>query len=106
MDYATLVWQAVRNRSTVGSAAFATAVLIAISPPPARAQAFADAKSALVAYSNADIEPRKACEVLGKFKAQEIVQITAVAIPSASGAPAHCRVTGMISPEIAFEVSL
>jgi feruloyl esterase len=106
MDYATLVWQAVRNRSTVGSAAFATAVLIAISPPPARAQAFADAKSALVAYSNADIEPRKACEVLGKFKAQEIVQITAVAIPAASGAPAHCRVTGMISPEIAFEVSL
>ena len=34
------------------------------------------------------------------------MQINAVAMPAASGAPEHCRVTGLISPEIAFEVSL
>jgi len=83
---------------------FGAAVLI--SATPARAQAFADLKSALVDYSKADIDPRKACEALGKFKAKEIVQIAAAAMPAASGAPAHCRVTGLIAPEIAFEVSL
>jgi len=106
MDYATFVKQAIRVRSSVLSAAFGTAILIAISPTPARAQAFADLKSALVDYSKADIGPHKACEDLGKFKAREIVQIAAAAMPAASGAPAHCRVTGLIAPEIAFEVSL
>jgi feruloyl esterase len=73
---------------------------------PARAQAFADLKSALVDYSKAEIEPRKACETLGKFKSKEIVQIAAAMTAAAAAAPAHCRVTGLISPEIAFEVSL
>ena len=106
MDYATFVKQAVRSRSTVMGAAFGTAVLFAISPTPARAQAFAGLKSALVDYSKADIGPHKTCEDLGKFKAKEIAQIAAAEIPAASGVPAHCRVTGLISPEIAFEVSL
>ncbi len=99
MDYATLVKQAVR------AASLAT-VLIAVSTPQVRAQAFADLKSALVDYSKSEIEPRKACEALGKFKTKEIVQIAASAIPAAAAAPAHCRVTGLLSPEIAFEVSL
>jgi feruloyl esterase len=86
--------------------ALGTAMLIVPGAVPARAQAFADLKSALVDYSKADIAPSKACEALGKFKAKEIVQIAAAAMPAASSAPAHCRVTGLIAPEIAFEVSL
>ena len=104
MDYATLVNRTVRSRSIVVSAAFGVAVLL--SATPVSAQAFADLKSALVDYSKADIEPNKACEALGKHKAKEIVQIAAVAMPASGGAPAHCRVTGVIAPEIAFEVSL
>jgi feruloyl esterase len=77
-----------------------------VATTPARAQAFADLKSALVDYSKADIQPRKTCEDLGKFKSKELVQIAATTMPAASGAPAHCRVTGLIAPEIAFEVSL
>jgi Tannase and feruloyl esterase len=80
--------------------------IIVLGTTPARAQAFADVKSALVDYSKADIGPRKACEALGMFKAKEIVQIAATAMPAAGNAPAHCRVTGLLSPEIAFEVSL
>ena len=99
MDHATLVKQALR-------AAFVAAVLMAVATAPVRAQAFADLKSALVEYSKADIQPRKACEDLGKFKSKELVQMTAAAMPAASGAPAHCRVTGLIALEIAFEVSL
>ena len=88
------------------SAALIAAGLMAVAATPAHAQAFADLKSALVDYSQADIQPHGACEDLGKFKKKEIVQIAAVTMPAANGAPAHCRVTGLIAPEIAFEVSL
>src|SRR5262245_37089108 len=73
---------------------------------PSHAQAFADLKTALVDYSNADIMPSKACEALGNFKATDIAQITASMMPADAAAPSHCRVTGLLSPEIAFEVSL
>src|ERR1700730_13646428 len=83
-----------------------TVVLIAAAPTPARAQAFSELKTALVDYSKADIEPHKACEALGKFRSKDIAQITAAVIPANAAVPAHCRVTGLLSPEIAFEVSL
>jgi hypothetical protein len=91
-------------RSMVCGALAAAALTVAASP--ARAQAFADLKSALVDYSRADTEPRKGCDALGKFKSKDIAQIAAAMIPAGSTAPAHCRVTGVLSPEIAFEVSL
>ncbi len=82
------------------------AALMAASVTTVRAQAFADLKTALVDYSKADLEPGEPCEALGKFKAKEIVQIMAAEMPASASAPVHCRVTGMLSPEIAFEVSL
>src|SRR5262245_50046517 len=84
----------------------AITVLIAGTPAPLRAQAFAELKSALVDYSKADVEPRKLCEELGKFKSKDIAHITAATMPAGATAPAHCRVTGVLAPEIAFEVSL
>jgi feruloyl esterase len=95
-------------------------VIIAGAATQARAQAFADLKTALVDYSKADIEPRaerkpdraqpkekeKACEAMGKFKSKDIAQITAAVMPANATVQAHCRVTGLLSPEIAFEVSL
>jgi len=86
-------------RTWIGAAAMIAAAM------PASAQDFADLKSALVDYSQADLEPHKACEALAKFKSKEIVRISAMAMP-AGDVPAHCRVTGMLTPEIAFEVSL
>jgi hypothetical protein len=94
----------VRNRPML--CALGVAALLAASVTTARAQAFADQKTALVDYSKADLEPRETCEALGKFKAKEIVQITAAEMPASASAPLHCRVTGLLSPEIAFEVSL
>jgi hypothetical protein len=73
---------------------------------PANAQAFADLKSALVDYSKSDVAPRKMCDAMGKFKAKDIAEIHVAEIPAASGVPANCRVTGLLAPEIAFEVSL
>jgi hypothetical protein len=93
-----------RNRPMLS--ALGIAALMAASVTTVRAQAFADLKTALVDYSKADMEPRETCEALDKFKAREIVQIMAAEMPASASAPVHCRVTGMLSPEIAFEVSL
>jgi hypothetical protein len=86
--------------------AICSAGMLYTAATPAYGQAFADLKTALVDYSKADIDPHKPCEAIGKFKSNEIATIAATAMPAAGGAPAHCRVTGMLSPEIAFEVSL
>jgi feruloyl esterase len=73
---------------------------------PGYSQAFADAKTALIDYSKADTSPRKTCEAMGMFKAKEIVEIHAISVPAANNIPGYCKVTGMLAPEIAFEVSL
>jgi feruloyl esterase len=96
--------QAVRPALTMLSLALTVALTAAATS--ARAQAFADRKTALVDYSKADREPRKTCEALNQYKSEEIAQITAAMMPATATAPAHCRVTGLIHPEIAFEVSL
>jgi hypothetical protein len=78
---------------------------IAVVAVPSRAQDFADVHNALVDYSRADMAPRESCEALAHFKAKEITKISATLMP-AGEAPEHCRVTGVLAPEIAFEVSL
>jgi hypothetical protein len=86
--------------------ALGLAALIAAAAIPGRAQPFIERSNALVDYAKADIEPHKSCEALDKFKSKEIAQITATMIPDSAAAPAHCRVAGLLTPEIAFEVSL
>jgi hypothetical protein len=86
--------------------AASAAGLMVTGAAPARAQAFADLKIGLVDYSKSEMAPRKACEAIATFKSKEILQIHAETVPPSTAAPAHCRVTGLLSPEIAFEVSL
>lgn len=70
------------------------------------AQPFSDIKSSLVDYSKADIKPAKSCSSVGGFKAPDIVNITAKKMPAEGNSPGFCKVSGMLDPEIAFEVSL
>ncbi len=72
----------------------------------ARAQVFADLKSAMVDYSKADLAPRKTCETMASFKSKEITKISTAVVPAAGIVPAYCKITGLLSPEIAYEVSL
>jgi len=72
----------------------------------AHAQAFADLESASVDYSEANRSPAKSCEALATPPSEGVVEIGSTAVPASATAPAHCRVTGVIAPEIAFEVSL
>lgn len=80
--------------------------LIAATATTARSQAFADAKTALVDYSKADMAASKSCEAMGQFKSKDIARISAAAVPAGAAAPAFCQISGLLSPEIAFEVSL
>ena len=73
---------------------------------PAEAQAFADLKSALVDYSKSEAVPRMSCASLEPFRGADLLEIHTLEVAAEGDVPAHCRVTGTIKPEIAFEVSL
>jgi feruloyl esterase len=72
----------------------------------ASAQPFAEAATAASGYTEASIAPKGACERLADFEADEIVKITARSVAAEGDAPAHCRISGVLSPEVAFEVNL
>src|SRR5438046_2680990 len=93
---------AMRPPVTAVIAAFGAIVLMTAGAPSAHAQAFAELKTALVDYSKADIQPRKGCEAIGNFKSKDIARIKSAMMPANGAVPAHCRVTGVLSPEIAF----
>ena len=76
------------------------------SVPQASGQAFANASSSLAKYTVADIVPAKGCESLSSYKGTDVVSVSARVVAATADTPQHCRVTGMISPEVAFEISL
>ncbi len=84
----------------------AAAAVLTLIGRPAAAQAFAGAKSSLSQYSKARLAPHMTCAALGQYTAKELAKIGALAVDAVAGVPAHCRVTGVLAPEIAFEVSL
>ena len=84
----------------------ATFLILGAAAVPAFAQPFANAKTSLANYTVADSTPQKSCESLAAFKGDGIVSINARIVPAAGDTPQHCRVTGVITPEVAFEVNL
>ena len=82
------------------------AILLTTVSPFAYSQAFSELNKSLVDYAKADIVHSKDCELLNRFKADGIVQIEAVQIAGQGQTPEYCRVRGVLSPEIAFEVNL
>ena len=73
---------------------------------PAAAQPFANASRSRAAYTVTDTSPSRACESLATFKSDGLISIQARVVPADAETPSHCRVTGVITPEVAFEVSL
>ena len=73
---------------------------------PAFAQPFTNAKTSTSNYSVADTMPGKPCESLSAYKGEGIVSINARVVPATADTPQHCRVTGIITPEVAFEINL
>jgi len=84
----------------------ATCLILGAAAVPAFAQPFANGKTSLANYTVADSTPQKSCESLAAFKSDGIVSINARLVPPTADTPQHCRVTGVITPEVAFEVNL
>ena len=73
----------------------------------AHAQPFANLKSSAVDYTVATAEPRIACDALAAaFKDKDVISLKTQSFAATDAAPAHCRVSGILSPEIGFEVNL
>jgi feruloyl esterase len=72
----------------------------------AGAQPFANAGDSQAQYREASLRPSGACEQLNVRGIADVVEAAARTIPAEGGTPEHCRVSGVISPEVAFEVSL
>jgi hypothetical protein len=89
-------------------AAAALAVLGLVLPSAeAHAQAFSEASRGLVNYRLSEFLPRGACDAFASsVRIADLVSLQAREVAAADGAPAHCRLSGVIAPEVAFEVDL
>ena len=85
---------------------FHVLVFICAAASSAAAQALVNAGSSLAKYSVAEAAPAKSCESLSSFRSEGIVSILARVVAATADTPQHCRVTGVITPEVAFEVNL
>jgi feruloyl esterase len=94
-------------RSTVALAAIALSV--ALGPAAASAQnsyGFTDAATSAVRYDVAPARPTMSCPAVAGLATMETTIISTRVVPAADGVPEHCRVTGLIQPEIRFEANL
>jgi feruloyl esterase len=84
----------------------AVAGCLALAAGAAQAQPFAEAKTSRSGYSGGNLAPQQMCERLADLKLPELKQIGARTVAADGATPAHCRVSGVIDPEVAFEVNL
>jgi Tannase and feruloyl esterase len=81
-------------------------LFVSASVLPAAAQPFSNADRSLAKYAVADAAPSKTCNDLSAFAGDGIVSIAARVVAATADTPQHCRVTGVITPEVAFEINL
>ena len=82
---------------------------LALMPASALAQngySFIDAGESMVRYGVSSTQAAMSCASVPSLATAETTIISARLIPAADGVPEHCRVTGLIQPEIRFEVNL
>ena len=70
------------------------------------AQPFANAPDSLAGYSRAEHAPGMSCAAIANITLPDLVAISSQVIPASGNSPAHCRVSGMLDPEITFVVEL
>ena len=67
---------------------------------------FSDAANSAVHYGTAPATPVMTCANAVNLATAETTIVSARIVPAADGVPEHCRVNGLIQPEIRFEVNL
>jgi feruloyl esterase len=84
----------------------ASAVVVSALASAVHAQPFANARTSQAGFVGGNLQPAGACEQLDTSRIADAVEITARTIAAEGNTPQHCRVSGVLSPEVAFEVSL
>ena len=93
-------------RALAGALGAVAALALCASARAQNSYSFIDAAKSPVNYSLANATPQMKCADLRAFSTTDVTIISAQLIAEADGVPEHCRVTGNILPEIAFEVNL
>jgi hypothetical protein len=88
------------------AAVCASAVIASAMASAACAQPFANAPGSLAGYTRGTVRPAKECMALNTNGIADVVEIAARTVAAEGNTPEHCRVSGVLAPEIAFEVSL
>lgn len=83
-----------------------SSLLVPLGASAQNGYSFTDAASSAVRYSAAPVKAAMSCAAVSGLATMETTIISARAVPAADGVPEHCRVTGLIQPEIRFEVNL
>ena len=84
-------------------------IALAALTSPAAAQngfSFADASSSQVRFAVATVRPQMPCAGLLELSTPATTILSSVTVGAADGVRQHCRVTGLIAPEIRFEINL
>ena len=84
----------------------AALVLLPGSALAQNASSFIDAADSKVRYGVASTQAAMTCASVPALATAETTIVSARLVPAADGVPEHCRVTGLIQPEIRFEVNL
>jgi hypothetical protein len=74
--------------------------------PVVQGQAFNEGATSPVHYTQARIQPQRHCAELAQFAGGDISYLQPQVVAATAEAPANCRIAGMFTPEVAFEVSL
>ena len=93
-------------RALAGALSAVAALALCASAQAQNSYSFIDAAKSPVNYSLANATPQMKCADLRMLSTTDVTIISAQLMPAADGVPEHCRVTGNILPEIAFEVNL
>jgi feruloyl esterase len=83
-----------------------TLVLPATSVLAQNGYSFLDTEKSAVHYSVAEAKPVMPCAAVTHLSWASTTILSAQTIPAADGVPEHCRVEGMITPEVRFQVNL
>lgn len=94
------------DRAKRSLAALALSALISTGALAQNGYSFIDAPSSAVHYSVAPAKPAMACAAVAGLATAETTIVSARLVPGADGVPEHCRITGLIQPEIRFELNL
>ncbi len=82
---------------------------LALIPAAALAQntySFIDADKSAVHYNLTPARPTMACAGVAHLAWASMTVLSARTVPAADGVPEHCRVSGLIVPEVRFELNL